>query len=130
MLICTLLKEYVESGSSLLKSQLTGEVGRKESVLYFGSWQPAGQRAGLSSKGQLPTTDNQRTRAFIREKGLHAETVQSALTVILKLVIRALSGSVLVVLSIFSSRVSLFPFLEANSWNCGSIYHSYSLIIM
>ena len=87
-------------------------------MLYFGSWQPVGQRAGLLSKGQLPTTDNQPTsgtRAFIREEGLHAETVQSALTVILKLGISALTSGVLIVLSIFSSRVSLFPFLEASS---------------
>ena len=83
-------------------------------MLYFGSWQPAGQRAGLLSKGQLPTTDNQCTRAFIREKGLHEETVQSALTVILKLVISALT-SVLIVVSIFRSRASLFPLLEAGS---------------
>ena len=84
-------------------------------MLYFGSWQPGGQRAGLLSKGQLPITNNQRTRAFIREEGLHAETVQSALAVILKLVISALTSVVLIVLSVFSSRVRLFPFLEASS---------------
>ena len=41
------------------------------------------------SKGRLPATDNQGARAFIDgERGLHAETVQSALTVVLKLVVR------------------------------------------
>ena len=44
---------------------------------------------GLMSKGQLPPTDNQGARAFIgRGRGLHAETAQAALTVLLRLVMR------------------------------------------
>ena len=51
---------------------------------------------GLLSKGRLPPTDNQWVRAFIGEgRGLHSETAQSALTVILKLVIRGLTSVIL-----------------------------------
>ena len=44
---------------------------------------------GLPSKGRLPATDHQWARAFIdRGRGLHSETAQSALKVILKLVMQ------------------------------------------
>ena len=47
-----------------------------------------------------PPTDNQWARAFIDAgRGLHAETAQSALTVILTLVIGGLIGNILIVLS-------------------------------
>ena len=49
------------------------------------------------SKGQLPLTESQWGRAFIGwKRGLHAETVQSALTVIFKLVIDGLTSIILV----------------------------------
>ena len=52
---------------------------------------------------------------------------QSALTVILKLVFGGLTSVVLIVLgTVFSSRVVCFHFFEACSQNCGS----YSLGIM
>ena len=54
------------------------------------------------SKGQLhtPPTDNQWAGAFIGQgRGLHAEKVQLALTVILKLVIGGLINVILIVLS-------------------------------
>ena len=55
----------------------------------------------LLSKGRLPSTDNQWARAFIDgERGLHAETAQSALMVILKLVIGGLTSIISIVLSI------------------------------
>ena len=46
-----------------------------------------GGEGGLLSRGRLPSTDNQGTRAFIdRGRRLQAETAQPALTVILKLI--------------------------------------------
>ena len=48
----------------------------------------------------IPPTDSQWRRAFIdRGRGLHAETVWSALTVILKLVISGLTRVTLIVLN-------------------------------
>ena len=47
-----------------------------------------------------PSADNQGARVFIdRQRGLHAETAQSALTVILKLVIGGLPSIILIVFS-------------------------------
>ena len=47
-----------------------------------------------------PTSDNQWARAFIDGgRGLRAVTVQSALTVLLKLVISGLIGAILIVLN-------------------------------
>ena len=60
-------------------------------------------RGGLLSKGRLPPTDSQWARAFIDgRRGLHSETAQSALTVILTLVIRGLPSIILIVLSAVS----------------------------
>ena len=59
----------------------------------------AGGEGRRLSKGQLSATDNRGPRACIgRGRGLHAETAQSALTVILKLIIGGLSGVILLVL--------------------------------
>ena len=78
-----------------LESQYSrGKLGGKESLLYFGGRQP-GERADSCPKGRLPT-DSQWARAFKGEfqgyiaggSGLHTETAQSALTVILKLLMR------------------------------------------
>ena len=65
------------------------------------------------------------------EGGLHAETVQSALTVILKLVIGGVTSVILVILSTvnLSSRSVCSHFIKANSWNCGSLCYGYSLVI-
>ena len=72
------------------REYLRGKVGGKGSLLYFGGGQP-----GLGGGGQTCVqrttllTDNQGARAFIGEgRGLDAETARSALTVILKLVMR------------------------------------------
>ena len=55
------------------------------------------------SKGPLLSTDNQWARTFTGwGRGLHAETAQSALTVILKLVIGGLTSTVLIILSTVS----------------------------
>ena len=63
----------------------------------------------LTSPTSSPALASSEARAFTnRRKGLYAETVQSALTVIFKLVISGLTSIILV---IFSSRVHLFPFL-------------------
>ena len=87
---------------------------------------PATSKNGHLSKGHLPTTDNQWTRAFIdRGRQIYAEIAQAALTVILKLssVVWPASSWLFYVLLIFSSRV------ESGSQNCGSLCHSCSLVI-
>ena len=62
-----------------------------------------GEEGGLLSKGQLPPADNQGARTFTdRGRGLHVETAQSALTIILKLVIGGVISIILIVLSIVS----------------------------
>ena len=86
-----------ESGihCSLLKSQERGQFGVKESLLYFGCWQPR-KWAG--------------------------KTPQAALTVILKLIIGGLTSVILIVLNIiFSSRLFFSYFLGASSQNCSSL---------
>ena len=98
------------------------------------------EKDGLPFKGRLlphpptPATDNQWARAFIdRGRGLRAETEQSARIVILKLVVR---WSDLHCLDCFKYSSSPVPgsvcshFLEASSWNSGSLSHGYSLVIM
>ena len=80
-----------------------------------------------------PTTDSQWVRAlYIEGGGLHAETAQSPLITTLKLVI---SGLIILKLVIgcltdyFKCSYSSVPrsvcsyFLEASSWNCGSLCH-------
>ena len=64
--------------------------------------QPA-REGGCPSKGLLypisPPPENQWARAFIdRERGLHAETAQSVLTVVLRLVIDGLTSIILIAL--------------------------------
>ena len=92
------------SGYLLLISQWRGQVGGKESLLYFGGWQPwcgGGPTAvQMLIPSAHPPPENQGARAFTeRGRGLHAETVQSALTVILKLVTAGLTCVILIVLS-------------------------------
>ena len=92
------------SGYLLLISQWRGQVGGKESLLYFGGWQPWGEGGPTAVQMLIPFAhpppENQGARAFTeRGRGLHAETAQSALTVILKLVTAGLTGVILIVLS-------------------------------
>ena len=92
------------SGYLLLISQRRGQVGGKESLLYFGGWQPWGWREANScteADSLCPsTTQESGARAFMeRGRGLHAETAQSALTVILKLVTAGLTSVILIFLS-------------------------------
>ena len=55
---------------------------------------------GTSAKADSSSLDNEWTRTFIdRGRGLRVETAESALTVILKLVIGGLTSVVLIVLS-------------------------------
>ena len=63
-------------------------------------------------------------RGIGRGRGLHAETAQSALTVISKFVISGLTSVIFFVL-IFSSRVSPGPNLKPN---CNSLCCGYSLV--
>ena len=70
-------------------------------MLYFGCWQPenVGQVSGPKAD-YLHPLHNQWARVFIDGgRGLHAETVQSALIVILKLVIGGLTSVILIALS-------------------------------
>ena len=95
-----------------------------------------GSEGGLLSKVNSPHPDKQWARAFVdRGRGLHSESAQSALTVILKLVMSwsdqhhldcfEYITSVLnihlvhLVLSTVSGLVC-FHLLEASSWNCYS----------
>ena len=72
---------------------------------------------GLLSKGRLPTPKSQRARAFPgEERGLPAETVQSAQTVILKWVTGGLTSVTLITRLVFSSRVGVFPLLRGQLW--------------
>ena len=89
------------------------------------------------SKGQLPpTTGNQSGRRFYRQRlgsgELHAETAQSALTFISKLVIGGLTSVILVVLSTVNLqfRSICSHCFEVISPNCGSLCHGYGLVIM
>ena len=76
-------------------------VGRKGKVALFRRPATGGGEGGRLFKGRLPSnSDNQEARAFIdRARRLHAETAQSALTVILKLVIGGLTCVISIVLS-------------------------------
>ena len=88
------------SGYSPLKSQWTGQVGGKESLLYFRCWQLWWQGVVDVCPKAHSHPVNQWARAFIdSKKGLHAETAQSALRVILKLVIGGLTSIIFIVLS-------------------------------
>ena len=83
-----LLLQKVGSGCSPLKSQWRGQADEEECLLSFGCQQPEwGEDEHLSKSWPLPP-ESQGARLFIhRERGLHAETDQSALTVVLKFVI-------------------------------------------
>ena len=83
---------FQKGGVWLLASQ-TGQVCGKENLLYFRCWQLVGEVRHLS-KAQAGG------KSYNRQKGLHAETVQSTLMVILKLVIQSLISVILVVLRI------------------------------
>ena len=77
-------------------------------MLYFGGWQPWGEGGPTAVQTLIPSAhpppENQGARAFTeRGRGLHAETAQSALTVILKLVIGGLTSIILIVLSTVGS---------------------------
>ena len=80
----------------------------------------AGGEGRRLSKGQLSATDNRGPRAFVgRGRGLRAETAQSALTVIFRLVFGGLTGVILLVLGTLNLQfrgpfvpVSLRPVLE------------------
>ena len=86
-------------GCSLLKSHERGQVGGNENLLFFRAWQPVGGGgSGCLSKGQLPLT----------------ETAQSALAVILKLVIGSPTSIILI---LFVCLFALtFYFILGYSW--------------
>ena len=78
-------------------------VGGKGKVALFQRPATGGGEGGRLSKGRLPPPDNQGARAFIdRGRGLPAETAQSALTGILKLVMGGLTSIILIVLGTIS----------------------------
>ena len=65
-------------------------------------------------------------------RGLHVEKAQSALRVILKLVM----GGLISHLDYLKYSLSSVPgsgcshFFEASSWSCGSLCHGYSLVVI
>ena len=76
--------------------------GKEICFLLDAGNQVCGGEGRRLSKGQLPTPqpDNQGARAVIdKGRGLHAETAQSALTVISKLVMDGLTRVILIVSS-------------------------------
>ena len=77
-----------------LKSQSTGRAHGKKSLLYFRCWQLVeGRVVDIYLRVDSPPAGNQRVRAFTdRRRGLHAETAQSALTVIFRSVIGGLAS--------------------------------------
>ena len=103
-----------------------------ESLLYFGCRELRAGEGPTPVQSPIPpppvTQQSGGKRFYRREGGLNAETVQSALIIILKLVIRGLTSVILTVLSTVNLRFQgcLSACLENSSRNCGSIYHSYN----
>ena len=103
-------------------------------TLNVGNWQ-----GRVETSVQRTPHHPSRPWSFYRQKcrgciqGLHAETAQSALTVIFRLAIRWSDRHHL---DCFRSSSSLVPgsvcshFFEAIFRNCGSLGHGYSLVIM
>ena len=86
----------VWSSCSLLKSQQTGQVGGKESLLYFRCRNWEERMADI-----CPKADKHGVRALtdrVGEGALHAGTAQSSLTVIFRLVMSGLTSIILNVL--------------------------------
>ena len=87
---------------------INSQVGGKERLIYFrcwqlvgGGWQTSVQRLTPLTlpPHQPPALASSEVRAFTdRRRGLYAETAQSALTVIFRLVVSGLTGIILVVL--------------------------------
>ena len=91
-----------ESGVPLLAAQKpVKRPGWWKSLLYFRYWQVEGRGEWMSVQKPTPSPPppphwQSETRVFIdRGRGLYAESAQSALTVSLKLVIRALTSIIL-----------------------------------
>ena len=118
-----------ESGVPLLAAQKpVKRPGWWKSLLYFRYWQVEGQGEWMSVQKPTPSPPppphwQSEARVFIdRERGLYAESAQSALTVSLKLVIRGWPASSLIwVQLIFSSRVGLFAFLWGQFLELGQL---------
>ena len=98
----------------------------------------ASNRGGGRTLVQRPTPprvppDKQGARAFTDGgRGLHVETAQSALTVMLKLEMQWSDQHHLDCFKYSSSSVPglvCSHFLEVNSQNCGSLCHDYNLVI-
>ena len=100
-----------------------------------GSWRK-GRVADICPKADSPPPGNPWGKSSYRQSvggGLYAETAQSSLTVIFKLVPGSLTSVILVALGAVNDQfqVLFFPyFSEANSENCGSSCPEYSLVIM
>ena len=120
---------YRKVGVWLLTNQksINRPINRKRKFALF--QMPATGGRGRSVQRPTPPLIISRQEVFIdRRRGLHAETVQSALTVIFKLVMGGLTRVILVVLGAVNLQFRgsvCFHFFEANCWNCGSL--SYGL---
>ena len=105
---------YWKVGVWLLTTQkwINRPINRKGKFALF--QMPAAGGRGTSVQRPTPPMIISRQEFFIdRQRGLHAESIQSALTVIFKLVMGGLTRVILVVLGAVNLqfRVSLFPFL-------------------
>ena len=116
-------------GSDALHSKASREarlMDRNVCLISDASNSGSGGKGSTRVQRPDPPTDNQGARAFIGwGRGLHAETAQSAPTIILKLVIRCLTKHHF---NCFKHSSSLVPgsdrlhFLEASPWNCVRLY--------
>ena len=77
-------------------------------------------RADFSTLRPLNTTIRVEELLEMGGRGLYAETAQSALTVIFKLVISCPTIVILVILGTINLQFQSFHFFEVSSWNCGS----------
>ena len=110
----------------------------REEFALFWMRQPwgVGGRVDTCPKTEFPPAPPHQSggKSFCRQReGANAETAQSALAVILKLIMRRCDQHHL---DCFKYSQSSVPglvcshFLEASSQNCGSLCHGYSLVIM
>ena len=95
--------------------------------------QGGGDRDWTPVQGRLPTHSHlSELEISLAEGGSSTKKEQSALTVVLQLVISGLASVILIVLGTinqFHGSVCSHS-LEANSRNCGSLCHGYNLVIM
>ena len=90
----------LKTGGPPAHSSKANQQARWEGKFAFFQMLETSRQGGRLPKGRLPAPDKQWVRAITDvERGLPSETVQSALTVILKLMVSSLTSSILIALS-------------------------------